>query len=126
MSMLSQREVKTPSNEFTWLTLHNPFWGTLFGLSFLGNVDCCRKFWFFYKVLLVWPCAVFLFCFCNCTVIFHIKNPRHFRPKVLFLLLHASGFRMWELQGRPTSSPSPAPSTSNLLSQSDKGAGNLL
>lgn len=91
--MFSQRNMGAPSNEFTWLTLRNPFWRALCCLSFLGNVTCCRIFWFFYKVFLVW--------FGNCTAIFHAKYPRHFRPKVPCPLLHASRFRMWELKGRP-------------------------
>lgn len=91
--MFSQRNMGAPSNEFTWLTLRNPFWRALCCLSFLGNVTCCRIFWFFYKVFLVW--------FGNCTAIFHAKYPRHFRPKVPCPLPHASRFRMWELKGRP-------------------------
>lgn len=112
--MSSQRKATAPSNEFTWLTLPNQFWQARCRSSFLGNVACCRKFWLLFRL--------FLFFFCNYTQIFHTKYPRHFRPKVPSPLLHASGFRMWELKWRPVNWPSPPASTSNRLSQSDKGA----
>lgn len=93
--MFSQRNMGAPSNAFTWLTLYNPFWRVRFCLSFLGNVACCRIFWFFYKVFLVW------FGFVIVQQFFMLNTLRPFRPKVPSPLLHASRFRMWELQGRP-------------------------
>lgn len=93
--MFSQRNMGAPSNEFTWLTLLNPFWRVRFCLSFLGNVACCRIFWFFYKVFSVW------FGFVTVQQFFMLNTLRHFRPKVPSPLLHASRFRMWELPGRP-------------------------